>query len=118
MSNSEQQSLFHCFCREIAKHLRAGGVPISEDLVKRIVKKRLGNTRVLTVRMSGIDFDEVDVMSTTKYKPFDTDLNEQDNKHGFISMENLITSMVAWSSTDLGLQLISTNEKGVIQNDN
>tara|TARA_R110000803_G_scaffold97620_1_gene165728 strand:+ start:27 stop:365 length:339 start_codon:yes stop_codon:yes gene_type:complete len=112
MSNQEQQALFHCFCREIARHLRAGGVPISEDLVKRIVKKRLGNTRVLTVRMNGIDFDEVDVMSTTKYKPFDTDLNEQDHKLGFISMNALIVSMTAWASADLKLELKSTNEKG------
>jgi hypothetical protein len=112
MVDKEQQALFHCFCREIAKHLRKGGVPISEDLVKRIVKKRLGNTRVLAVPFNRIPFEEVDVMSTTKYKAFDTDLNEQDHKMGYISMNALIVSMTAWAAFDLKLELKSTNEKG------
>ena len=80
-------------------------------MVKRIVKKRLGNTRVLTVPFNRIPFEEVDVMSTTKYKPFDTDLNEVDHKHGYISMNALIISMTAWAATDLKLELKSPKEK-------
>lgn len=111
MISSDQQAVFHCFAREIAKHLRKGGVPISEDLVKRIVKKRLGNTRIFTVKMNGMDFEEVDVMSTKKYKPFDTDLTESDHKNGYISMNELIIKMQAWASTDLGLVLETPKEK-------
>ena len=107
MIDKEQQALFHCFCREIALHTR-----ISEAMIKNIVKTKLGNVKVISISMAGMILNELEPMSTTKYKPFDTDLTEHDHKHNLISMNALILSMTAWASTDLGLQLKSTNENG------
>tara|TARA_R110000803_G_scaffold180885_1_gene243297 strand:+ start:641 stop:967 length:327 start_codon:yes stop_codon:yes gene_type:complete len=105
MSNSEQQSLFHCFCREIAKHTK-----ISESMIKHIVKTKLGNVKTASFKMSGMVFYESEPMSVTKYKPFDQNLTEHDHAHNLISMNALIESIQAWASTDLGLQLASINE--------
>ena len=93
----EQNDIFHVWCREISKHLTAGGAPTSEYMVKHIILYTLGNG---VVRM-GVRIP----MRSSKYKHTDSDLTEKDRKAGFISMDELLNRIDAWASTDLGLIL-------------
>jgi len=49
-------------------------------------------------------------MRSSMYKRSDQDLNEHDFKHGFISMESLLTKMQVWASSDLNLYLTTPDE--------
>jgi len=75
----------------------------SEATVKELVLLNLGNTiELLNVKIA---------MRSSKYKTFDTDLTAHDNKHGLISMNELIIKMQSWAATDLGLILETPKEK-------
>ena len=104
MRTTDQNSIFHCWCREVAVHLREANIKnASEATVKELVLRNLGNT----VDLLGIKI----AMRSSKYKRADEDLTPEDHKRGFISMSSLLTSMQAWSSTDLNLILTSPNEE-------
>ena len=101
----EQNKIFHRWCRDIAKHLSDNGVnTASETMVKELVKMLLGNTTVF--------LDTKIAMPTSKYKLTENDLTIPELKNGFISMDQLLTKMQAWASTDLNLELKSINEDG------
>ena len=101
----DQSALFHVFCAEIAEFLNAGSVRCSPGMVKELVKMTLGNTtEFLGTKIS---------MPTSSYQRSDADLTEGQLKAGVVSMESLLEKMVAWSSTDLNLELKSTNEVAV-----
>ena len=106
MRNNEQNSLFHCHCREIAQFLTDGGVPMSEGMIKEMAKMLLGNTTdVLGVKIA---------VPTSSYKMSEHELTAKDHLNNFISFDQLITKLVAWSATDLGLELKSPNEQDMV----
>ena len=101
--NLEQNALLHCHCREVAQFLHDGGLRISEAMVKELVKMQLGNTvEVLGTKVA---------MPTSFYKMSEHELTPADHKNNHISFDQLITKMVVWASTDLGLELKSPNEE-------
>ena len=103
MRNLEQNALYHCYCRQISEFLADGGLSISEAMIKEATKMLLGNTvDVLGVKVA---------MPTSKYKRSEHELTPSDIKNDFISFDQLITKVVAWASTDLNLELKSTNEE-------
>jgi len=97
-----QNEILHCFCREIALHLREANVNCSEVMVKELVKTLLGNTTELLATKI--------VMPTSSYKRADEDLTQEELDNGVLSMEALLNKMVVWASTDLNLELKSPNE--------
>jgi len=102
MITADQRALFHCWCREVAKHLVAGGVHVSEGMVKELVLQKLGNT----VDLMGFKI----AMRSSKYQPTENALSIDDMKRGFIAFDGLLLSLQAWAAADLNLQLISPNE--------
>lgn len=104
--SAEQRGLFHCWCREIARHCQANGAQVSEEMVKQLVKANLGN------RVQGGIGKLVGTVSmpTEKYKSTPNDLTAADHKHGFISMQELLTAMEAWAATDLNMVLVPDPE--------
>ena len=107
MRSLDQNSIFHCWIREITEHLSNSNVKhISENTIKQVVLHTLGNrTEVFGVPCT---------MSTTKYKRADEDLSEAERASGIISMTALLSEMVAWSAREINLQLTSPNEEKVI----
>ncbi|MBL4798305.1 MAG: hypothetical protein JKY50_12890 [Oleispira sp.] len=100
----DQNALLHVFIQEIVDHMRAMGMKgISTKIIKGLIKAKLGNYTEL--------LGEKIVMSTTDYKKHENQLTAHDLKHGFISMDCLMTKIVAWASTDLNLELKSINEE-------
>jgi len=102
----DQNSLLHCWCREIATHLKEGGVPASETLVKELVLRTLGNT----VEFLG----EKIAMRSHQYKKMTSELSIKDLERGFIAMDELLTLIQAWASSDINLILKSPNEEEMI----
>lgn len=104
MRTIPQNDIFHCFCREISAHLRAGGVEnVSEATVKELILLTLGNTvELLGTRVA---------MRSSKYKRSDEDLTDKDRKFELISMADLLTKMQVWAAADLGMELVSPNEE-------
>ena len=93
MITSDQQAMFHCWCRETAAHLKAGGVKnVSEATVKELVLLKLGNT----VELMGFKI----AMRSSKYKKIASQLTIQDVRRGFIAFDDLLTSFQAWAATD------------------
>ena len=96
--SNEQNDCFHKWVSVIGDHLRANKVPISNDSVKELCLIKLGNTR---------EFYGVTVpMRSSKYKPTEKDLTEQEVKAGHISMSELLTAMDCWAAMDLNLKLV------------
>lgn len=79
---------------------------MSEEMVKQLVKANLGNR---AFRIVG-SFSGTVSMSVEKYKSTPNELTAADNKHGFISMQDLLTAMEAWAATDLNLVLVPDPE--------
>lgn len=103
----DQVALFHVWCREIAKHCKDNGANVSEEIVKQLVKRNLGNCVGASVGSLGV----IASMPTMSYKSHQADLTEKDIEQGFISFEELLTKVQAWAATDLGLELKSKNEE-------
>ena len=105
MRNLDQNSLLHCWCREVSEFLREGDVRVSEAMIKEMFKMLLGNTTdVLGVKVA---------MPTGSYKKAEHELTPSDHKNGFISFDQLLTKIQAWAATDLNLELVSPNEEKV-----
>ena len=106
MRTLDQNSIFHCWIREITDHLSNSNVKhISENTIKQVVLHTLGNrTEVFGVPC---------IMSTTKYKRADEDLSEAERRAGVISMTALLSEMQAWSAREIKLELVSPNEERV-----
>jgi len=105
MSRSlDQNAILHCWSREIAEFLKAGGVEnVSETTVKELLKATLGNTvELLGTRVP---------MPTSKYKKAEHELTPNELKRGFISFDQFLTHIQAWASADLNLELVSPNEE-------
>jgi len=103
MRTLDQNAILHCWSREIAEFLHAGGVEnVSETTVKELLKATLGNT----VDLLGTKVP----MPTSKYKMSEHELTPSDLKRGFISMDQFLTSIQAWAATDIELELVSPNE--------
>lgn len=99
---TDQNAILHCWCREIALHLRENNVNCSEKMVKEMVKVLLGNgSRLLTVDIA---------MPTSSYKRADADLTQAEHDDGVLSMEAFLTKIQVWAATDLNLVLESPNE--------
>lgn len=97
-----QNEVFHCFCREIALHLREANVNCSEVMVKELVKTLLGNTTEL--------LSTTIAMPTSSYKRADEDLTQEELDNEVLSMDGLLNKMVVWAATDLNLELKTPNE--------
>ena len=99
----DQNSLFHCWCRDIAAHLAAAGIKnVSETTVKGLILATLGNQ----VELLGTNKP----MPSSKYRRADADLTPDDLKRGFISMEELLAKMQIWANIDLNLMLETPND--------
>lgn len=102
MRSLDQNAILHCWCRDVSEFLLAGGLKISEGMIKEMVKMALGNTTdVLGYKVA---------MPTSSYKMCEHELTPADHFHGRISMDQLLTKMVAWAATDINLELVSPNE--------
>lgn len=99
LRSSSQNDIFHAWCNVIAKHLQSREVMLSADSVKQLVKRQLGNVKMV----EGVPGMPADIlaMSTTKYKKTENDLTASDRAHKFVSMSDLLGRMEAWAATDL-----------------
>ena len=106
MRTLDQNSIFHCWIREITEHLSNSNVKhISENTIKQVVLHTLGNrTEVFGVPCT---------MSTTKYKRAPEDLTAAERRAGIISMTELLSEIQAWAAERINLELVSTNEETV-----
>jgi len=106
--NNEQNALWHCHCRTIAQWLCDGGVPVSEAMIKELLKMTQGNTvDVLGTRVA---------VPTSLYKMSEHELTPKDIQNDFISFDQLIEKTVVYAATDLNLVLVSPNEKDMVNN--
>jgi hypothetical protein len=99
----EQNDCLHKWCRVIAKHLQANNVRVSEETVKELILRKLGNC-LLIDDVPGMEPDII-AMRSSKYKATDAELSPIERKRGFISMTNLLNQVEAWAAHDLGLNL-------------
>ena len=99
----EQNDCLHKWCRVIAKHLQANDVRVSEETVKELILRKLGNC-LLIENVPGMEPDII-AMRSSKYVATDAELSALDRKRGFISMNNLLSQVEAWAATDLNLIL-------------
>ena len=105
MRSLDQNAILHCWCRDVSEFLAAGGLSVSEAMIKEMIKMLLGNTAdVLGTKVA---------MPTSKYKMSEHDLTPAELKRDYISMDQLLTKMQAWASTDINLELVSPNEEKV-----
>ena len=102
MRTTDQNALFHVWCRDIADHLRLRGVDLNNKTVKELLKAKLGNKQTL--------FDTSVPLSTTMYKRADEDLSPWEHQQGIISFETFLTLIQVWAATDLKLELTSVEE--------
>tara|TARA_R110000764_G_scaffold45080_1_gene101384 strand:- start:606 stop:860 length:255 start_codon:yes stop_codon:yes gene_type:complete len=72
---------------------------LSADSVKELVKRQLGNVKMIE-GVPGMPSDIL-AMSTKKYKKTEADLTRADHDSKFISMSQLLGNMEAWAATDL-----------------
>jgi len=99
----EQNDCLHKWCRVIAKHLQANNVRVSEETVKELILRKLGNC-LLIDDVPGMEPDII-AMRSHKYPATDAELSPIERKRGFISMTNLLSQVEAWAAHDLGLNL-------------
>ena len=99
----EQNDCLHKWCRVIAKHLQANDVRVSEETVKELILRKLGNC-LLIENIPGMEPDII-AMRSSKYVATDAELSALERKRGFISMTNLLNQVEAWAAHDLGLNL-------------
>ena len=99
----EQNDCLHKWCRVIAEHLQDKEVNISEDTVKELILRKLGNC-LLIENVPGMEPDVI-AMRSSKYKATDAELSPLDRKRNFISMNNLLNQVEAWAAHDLNLDL-------------
>lgn len=96
MRSTEQNALFHVWCRAIADWLTVQGAPTSEEMVKALVKWHFGPGKPATFKRGGLE--------VTAKKP--------SHKWTTTEMTECLASMEAWAATDLGgLELKSINEE-------
>ena len=94
----EQNDCLHKWCRVIRDHLVSEGVRITEETVKELILLKLGNTKEI--------LGEKVAMRSSKYKQYQSDLTEAEQRAGFISMNELLEKVVAWAAMDLNLNLV------------
>ena len=99
----EQNDCLHKWCRVIAEHLQDNEVNISEDTVKELILRKLGNC-LLIENVPGMEPDII-AMRSSKYKATDAELSPLDRKRNFISMNHLLNMVEAWAAHDLNLDL-------------
>ncbi len=99
----EQNDCLHKWCRVIAKHLQDNDVGVSEETVKELILRKLGNCLMID-NVPGMEPDII-AMRSHKYKATDAELSAADRRQGFISMTNLLNQVEAWAAHDLGLNL-------------
>ena len=99
----EQNDCLHKWCRVIAKHLQDNDVGVSEETVKELILRKLGNCLMID-NVPGMEPDII-AMRSHKYKATDSELSAADRRQGFISMNNLLGQVEAWAATDLNLIL-------------
>ena len=87
----------------IAKHLQDNDVGVSEETVKELILRKLGNCLMID-NVPGMEPDII-AMRSHKYKATDSELSAADRRQGFISMNNLLGQVEAWAATDLNLIL-------------
>ena len=109
----EQNDCLHKWCRVIAKHLRTNGVAVSEETVKELILRKLGNC-LLIENVPGMEPDII-AMRSHKYQATDAELSALDRKRGFISMTNLLNQVEAWAATDLNLILKKDPEDQTVE---
>tara|TARA_E500000331_G_scaffold330270_1_gene351650 strand:+ start:139 stop:555 length:417 start_codon:yes stop_codon:yes gene_type:complete len=109
----EQNDCLHKWCRVIAKHLQANNVRVSEETVKELILRKLGNCLLI----DGVPGMEPDIiaMRSSKYKATDAELSPIERKRGFISMTNLLNQVEAWAATDLNLILKKDPEDQTVE---
>jgi len=109
----EQNDCLHKWCRVIAKHLQANNVRVSEETVKELILRKLGNC-LLIDDVPGMEPDII-AMRSSKYKATDAELSPIERKRGFISMNNLLSQVEAWAATDLNLILKKDPEDQTVE---
>jgi len=109
----EQNDCLHKWCRVIAKHLQANNVRVSEETVKELILRKLGNC-LLIDDVPGMEPDII-AMRSSKYKATDAELSPIERKRGFISMTNLLNQVEAWAATDLNLILKKDPEDQTVE---
>ena len=109
MRSLSQNDIFHAWCNVIAKHLQSRKVMLSADSVKELVKRQLGNVKMID-GVPGMPADII-AMSTTKYKKTDEELTQSDLQDKFISMSELLSRVEAWAATDLDGLILPREEK-------
>jgi len=99
LRSSGQNDIFHAWCRVIATHLQSRKSMLSAESVKQLVKRQLGNVKMI----EGVPGMPADIlaMSTSLYKKTEADLTRADHDSKFISMSQLLGNMEAWAATDL-----------------
>ena len=109
----EQNDCLHKWCRVIALHLQDNKVFVSEETVKELILRKLGNC-LLIENIPGMEPDII-AMRSSKYKATDAELSALDRKRGFISMNNLLSQVEAWAATDLNLILKKDPEDQTVE---
>lgn len=109
MRSSSQNDIFHAWCNVIAKHLQSRKVMLSADSVKQLVKRQLGNVKMID-GVPGMPADII-AMSTTKYKKTEEELTQSDRANNFVSMSELLSRVEAWAATDLDGLILPREEK-------
>ena len=109
MRSGEQNKIFHAWCGVIATHLQAGGVMVSKETVKELVLLQLGNVKMVD-NVPGMPADII-AMRSHRYKISESDLTYQDQKSGFIAMDELLGRMEAWAATDLDGLILPRDEE-------
>tara|TARA_R110002020_G_scaffold474716_1_gene706849 strand:- start:545 stop:796 length:252 start_codon:yes stop_codon:yes gene_type:complete len=82
---------------------------LSADSVKQLVKRQLGNVKMID-GVPGMPADII-AMSTTKYKKTEEELTQSDRANNFVSMSELLSRVEAWAATDLDGLILPREEK-------
>lgn len=82
---------------------------VSKDTVKELVLRHLGNTK-LVENVPGMPADII-AMRSHRYKISESDLGYNDQKSGFIAMDELLGRMEAWAATDLDGLILPRDEE-------
>ena len=109
MRSGEQNKIFHAWCGVIAKHCQSRGEMVSKDTIKELVLRHLGNTKLVD-KVPGMPADII-AMRSHRYKISESDLTYQDQKSGFIAMDELLGRMEAWAATDLDGLILPRDEE-------
>ena len=108
MRSLDQNAMFHAWCAEIAKHLQKTKVMVNKDTVKELILRNLGNTKLIdNVPGMAVEFY---AMRSHNYKKNQLQLTQNDRKHKYISMSDLLIKIEAWAATDLDGLILPKDE--------